>query len=142
MSTGTLRSFARNFAGSPAPEATATAEARVPADVWMNVGYEQPGKDEEGNDIVTFIGVPLGIALDTQKPIDTSKTRSANLLKTQTKQNALLEQLQQAATELKPGEECIVNLAVQIRRVKGPLEAPADDGERFALEMVPTRTAG
>lgn len=132
---GTLRSFARNFSGSAAPEATAP-ETRPQADVWMNVGYETTVVGEDGEPLDIFIGTPLGIALDTQKPIDTSKTRSTNLLKTQMKQNALLAQLQEAANELAPGEEVTLNLVVQMRRVKGPVEAPVDTDEPFNLQLL------
>lgn len=139
--TGTLRSFARNFSGSPAPETADASTTRTPADVWLNVGYEMQSTDEQtGEPITVFIGTPLGIALDTQSGIDTSKTRSANLLKVQNRQNALLSQLQEAAKELKPGEEVTLNLVVQMRRVKGPAEAPVDNDQPFVVEMQ-SRTA-
>lgn len=130
-----LRSFARSFGSG---ENTTTTEERPSADVWMNVGYavEVPATEEGEEPTMRFIGVPLGIALDTQKPIDTSKTRSAELLEVQTFQNKLLEDLQQHAQSLQPGEEQIINLQVQIRRVKGPIEAPvANASSVFARPM-------
>lgn len=123
-----LRTFARTFGGAAAAAASSAIEERPAAQVWMNVGYYRDDVDAEGNPIQVFVGVPLGIALDTQKPIDTSKTRSANLLKVQTEQNKLLASLQKAVEQLAPGEETTVNLTVQLRRVNGPLEAPVDDG--------------
>lgn len=129
--TPSARSFARQFGQSDA--SALETEDRPQADVWMNVGYSVEVDDtsqgaKKGDKVQKFIGVPLGIALDTQRPIDTSKTRSAELMEIQTHQNKLLEDLQEFAQSLKPGEEQIINLQVQVRRVNAPVEAPKADG--------------
>jgi hypothetical protein len=116
-----LRNYARKLSNE-------TSESREPlpkADVWMNVGYEAEDVNSDGETVTRFIGTPLGIAIDTQSPIDTSNTRSPDLAKVQTYQNQLLADLQAEANSLAPGEERIVNLQVQMRRVKAPVSAPA-----------------
>lgn len=129
-----VRSFARTF-GQPDANAAAeqTNEDRPKADVWINVGYSVAVPDttegaKKGDTVNKFIGVPLGIALDTQREIDTSKTRSSELMEIQTYQNQLLHDLQEHAKTLAPGEEQILTLEVQLRRVNAPIEAPAADG--------------
>lgn len=127
-----LRNFARDMSNSNASNGNDRADMPK-ADVWMNVGYEADDVDSDGNAVVRFIGTPLGIAVDTQSPIDTSKTRSAELAKLQTYQNKLLADLQEEAKTLEPGEERIVNLQVQIRRVKAPAAvAPASESSSLS----------
>jgi hypothetical protein len=115
----------RNYARKLSDETSDNREPLPKADVWMNVGYEADDVNSDGEEVKRFIGTPLGIAIDTQSPIDTSNTRSADLAKVQTYQNQLLADLQAEAQSLAPGEERIVNLQVQMRRVKAPVSAPA-----------------
>lgn len=118
------RDFARTFgAMASAPDAKAD---QPKAEVWINLGYEVQVPVEDGME-TRFVSLPVGIALDTQKPIDI-KTRSPELAQLQAHQNQLLEDLQKHAEGLAPGEETLVNLQIQIRRVKDPVGTVAADG--------------
>ena len=119
------RDFARTFgAMASAPEGKAD---QPKAEVWINLGYEVQVPIEDGGTETRFVSLPVGIALDTQKPIDI-KTRSPELAQLQAHQNQLLEDLQKHAEGLAPGEETLVNLQIQIRRVKDPVGTVAADG--------------
>lgn len=123
-----MRDFARTFGQSADTKTTGTDRKDLPsADVWMNVGYEVSVPSEDGKSTETrFISIPVGIALDTQKPIEI-KTRSPELADLQAHQNQLLADLQKYAEGLQPGEETLVALQIQLRRVKDPVVAPAAD---------------
>lgn len=86
---------------------------RPDAAVWLNVGYNSVDASGES----TFIGLPIGIALDTMQP---SKARGSDedWLKVVEAKNDLMEQLQRYAETLASGaEEVIPDLVIQIRRV-------------------------
>jgi len=142
------RDFARTF-GMPADNSASASAARqeLPkADVWMNIGYTVDIIAEDGTPDTRFVSLPVGIALDTQKPIDI-KTRSADLADLQANQNALLTDLQKYAEGLAPGEETLINLQIQLRRVKDPVVAPTATQDSvfarkidFGMEMPPVET--
>lgn len=104
---------------------------RTPAQFWMNVGYQVMLPDEDGNNVPTFISLATGIPLDGITPFDIGKSRTQNMAALREAQNNLHAVFMAAAEELEPGESRIViaddsnGLAVEIRRVKGDVEAPA-----------------
>lgn len=79
---------------------------------WMNVGYEV---EHEGKK--TFVSLPLGIPLDNQKTLPTNSS-NAEFAALQAARNSLYEQLMEAVQQLQPGEEQVIELQVQVRRVK------------------------
>lgn len=84
--------------------------------VWANIGVVR--KDGEGKDV--FVGLPLGVPCDGLKAkkvpgSDTDKQDYRNLV---IAQNAFLEAFQKHMAGLKPGQEKVLNLQVQIRRIK------------------------
>jgi hypothetical protein len=121
-------------AGAAAPS---TSKRDLPqANIWLNFGYTVmlTSRDAEGNEATEerFVAIPVGIPLDTMEPIQI-KTRSAEFAQFQAAQNDLLAQLKELGTQLQPGEARIValdpntGLSVQMRRINGPVEAPAAD---------------
>lgn len=128
--SGLGRTFGQ-FAKTDAPSTSETT--RVNAQTWLNFGYMAG----EG-DSAKFVSLPVGIPLDTQKPLD--MPRSAEFAKLQSARNDFLAQMQDAAAKLAPGEELIIGidggLCVQLRRVAGPAETPAaDDSNPYAKKF-------
>lgn len=119
----------RMFAGLGASETASEDRADLPkAQTWANIGYEvgEPGTDE-----YRFVSPPMGIPLDTMKPIEI-KTRDPKFGAFQASQNNLLAQLQAEAAKLAPGESIVIRnpespLCIQLRRVNEPVAAPAAD---------------
>lgn len=106
--------------------ATSTAKTDKPkAQFWLNIGYVA----NEGSEDEKFISLPTGIPLDTQEPLPTNSS-NADFRAMRCAQNDLLEQLIQYAQNLEPGEEGIINLQVQLRRVKAEAaDIPADENK-------------
>jgi hypothetical protein len=134
-----MRDFARTFGMNEAASATAVTtggrQDLPKADVWMNIGYPVTVAAEDGSTETRFVSLPVGIALDTQKPI-TITTRSPELAELQANQNRLLADLQKYAEGLQPGEETLINLSIQLRRVKDPVVAPvAGEDSAFARKV-------
>lgn len=95
------------------------------AQFWLNVGYVA----NEGTEDAKFISLPTGIPLDTQEPLPTNSS-NADFRAMRCAQNDLLEQLIEYAQNLEPGEEGIINLQVQLRRVKAEAaDIPADENK-------------
>ena len=96
-----IESFAKTF-GNKSNAAAATAESKPKAQYWLNIGYVA----NEGTEDEKFISLPTGIPLDTQ------------------------EHLMDFAKDLEPGAEGIIQLQVQLRRVKAPeADIPADENK-------------
>lgn len=102
------------------------------AQTWLNVGYvtQVPNKDDASIMESVFVALPVGIPLDTQEGIDTSRIRDARYRDFIGARNELLASVQEEAAKLAPGEEKILTakgmpLAIQLRRVAGEPEAPA-----------------
>lgn len=86
--------------------------------IWVNVGYTAVNP-ETGEDV--FISTPYGI------PLDTMEVRSPGNSQIMQAKNALLEMLIEAASNMAPGEEHIIDdLQVQIRRVSEPEAVTGD----------------
>lgn len=100
----------------PKAAAPATGAARPKAQVWMNIGYSVDVATNEGGVESRFINLPMGLPLDTMEEVATTSSNEVYAAM-QIAKNDLLKQLLTAAAELAPGQERIVNLQVQLRRV-------------------------
>jgi hypothetical protein len=110
--------FAAAF-GKKSTAATPAAD-RPKSQFWMNIGYTVQ-VDVQENGVTTgteskFVSLPVGIPLDGMQPLPVN-SKNEEFAAFQTARNDLLNQLSQVATSLKPGEERIVNLEIQVRRV-------------------------
>lgn len=102
-----LNSVRRNLPGQN--------EERIPAEFWINVGFQQGD---------TFVSLPLGIPVDQVKKLSLPKTEGP-FRDLQAARNALLEAvLAKGRTELDHGEATLLNLQVELRRVKLDPEEP------------------
>jgi hypothetical protein len=120
----------------PAPASADAGRADLPkAEFWLNVGYEV---GEPGTDDYRFVSLPIGIPVDTMKPIEI-KTRNVEFGQFQSAQNDLLRQIQTKAAELAPGEAEVFGegpLKIQLRRVNDPVTAPAaDDSNPYSQKL-------
>lgn len=116
--------FTKTF-GKPAattkPAATAT---RPKSQYWLNIGYDSGVIGEDGKS--KFVSLPAGIPLDGQEPLPTN-SRNAEFSAFQAARNNLMEQIQAAAEALAPGEEKMLNLQIQLRRInEDAAELPAE----------------
>jgi hypothetical protein len=124
-----------------APAATAaTAEKRPTAEFWLNPGFVTPSTK------YPFVSLPVGLplSLDDRKEIR-GNTEYAKLLSAQ---NDLLEEIIERAQKLAPGEDLIVMMPVQIRRVRGEQEQVASTenelsprGKLFGEQVEPITVA-
>lgn len=138
MSSGTLNlgAFAglgsRNLSRSE-ERVPGTRDKRPPAEFWLNIGYPVALKDEDGNESITFVSLGLGIPLDQIEPFEVRKAGSSNMAALREAQNELHEAIMTEAQKLAPGDSVIlfgdvnVGLCVQIKRVRGEVEAPAEN---------------
>jgi len=126
--------FAKTF-GAPKNESTAPSNSRADqpkAQLWLNIGYTAVGAGDEGDD--RFVSLPVGIPLDTQEHVSTN-SRNESYREFMSARNDLLDQIMTVAKDLAPGEDRILNLQIQLRRVAGE-QAPVEPGKnRFAADL-------
>lgn len=116
--------FERTFGKNSAPAAPA-ADARPKSQLWLNIGYSSDVIDEETG-VARFVSLPVGIPLDTQDKLPTN-SRNKEYAAFQAARNDLMDQLMEVSKSLAPGEERILNLEIQLRRVNDEAEeVPAD----------------
>ena len=94
---------------------------RPAAKLWLNVGY-WAGEGEDRR----FVSLPTGIPLDTQEPVKATSSNQG-FAAFQQARNALLKALINAGMAFEPGQEDMVQLEVQIRRVNDAEQAPITD---------------
>lgn len=117
--------------GQSAKSETTTAKADKPkAQFWLNIGYTA----NEGTEDEKFISLPTGIPLDTQEALPTNSSNE-DFRAMRCAQNDLLEQLTAFAEKLEPGAEGIIQLQVQLRRVKAPAEDIKPDDNKYGRTL-------
>lgn len=113
--------------GARSARASTTAQSQEKAQYWLNFGYLE--NDEDG---ARFISLPVGIPLDTTKPLSTDRG-DVPFRMFQKARNDLLQELIAQAGNLEPGQDVVfplageTDLAVQIRRVEVKEELPATE---------------
>lgn len=115
---------------------SAAKEERPASQFWLNVGYSVEVPNAEGQPETRFVSLPAGIPLDNIEALPV-KGKNAEWNMFQSARNDLLAQLMEAAQALAPGEERIVSLEIQLRRVNNE-EVKVDPAEnpfarRFAI---------
>ena len=120
---------ALNKASGNKASATET-EQRPASKVWINIGVET------GDDQYSFLSLPMGIPLDNMEPVKVPSAKNEDFRNFRLAQNDLLSQIQALAATLKPGEERILNLAVQIRHIEDAAEQTGDMSDnKFAVKL-------
>lgn len=109
-----------------------SGEDRPKAQLWLNVGYDSGVEDEDGR--TRFVSLPTGIPLDTQELVSVN-SRNRDFAAFQSARNDLLQQIIEAGKALAPGEERILNLQIQLRRVNAEAEAIPASANQFARQI-------
>lgn len=109
-------------------------QERPAANYWLNVGYTVQVTVEDGTIENRFVSLPVGIPLDTQKPVSTN-SKNAETAALLAAKNNLLEQVNALAQTLQPGEERIVNLQLQLRRVNSDADVVSTVNNPFITEL-------
>lgn len=117
--------FGRNKAAAAAP-----VQELKRSEFWLNIGYEI---DVEGETV--FVSLPIGIAVDTQAELS-EQSSNDNFSKLQAARNKLKRDLVAYLTNaLKPGEDEILGLVVQARRVREIKSVSTGSDNPFAAEL-------
>lgn len=117
---GNVTTFGQRMANSSI--SSQGAEERIDAEVWLNVGILT------GDEKYPIVTLPYGIPIDTQKPLALGRGDN-DYAKFLSARNGLLVEIQNAAADLAPGEECIIGgsedgLILQLRRRSAEVAAP------------------
>lgn len=138
------RTAASSSANGPLFRGSAPArEEREQAKVWINIGYYVTVAGENGEE-TRFVNLPLGMPLDTMKPVKITG-QNQSWMKLQTARNGLLDEMQKLGAELKPGQTIDLNqtggLVIQLRRADDKLEVQNQDNE-FSVDLTKLMFAG
>lgn len=100
---------------------------------WVNVGYEVEVETDQGTE-TRFVSLNAGIALDR---VQEMKTNSSNAEWNHlcAAKNDLHAQLMEAASKMKPGESKLVQLQVEIRRIKEDGPIISSDTNPFSAKL-------
>ena len=109
-----------------------TKEERPKSQFWLNIGYVAEGAGEEGED--RFVSLPAGIPLDTQEHVPTN-SRNKDFAEFQAARNDLFDQIMALAGKLEPGEERLLKLQIQLRRVNEEQAVATDESNKFVRKL-------
>lgn len=118
----------------------AGSDDRPKAKVWMNVGYLAQMQNEDGEKEPFFVSLQQGIPIDTLEPVSTS-SGNVSWAKKQSARNDLHAKVMEVAAGLEPGETTIVNLQVEVRRVREEA-AQIDASDNELSSQMPDLVAG
>jgi hypothetical protein len=124
---------ARNlFGGNKNAPAANSRSDRPKAQFWLNVGLLKEVKGE-----AVFLSLPVGIPLDTQDRLpETSSNKE--FAQMQAARNNIMDQLLAYAQTMEAGDDVIIDLQVQLRRVKETQEVsikPEENPFAIALDL-------
>lgn len=112
--------------------AAAAGQDKPKSQFWLNIGFVAEGEAEGEKD--TFVSLPVGIPLDTQEKLKTNSS-NAEFAQLQAARNDLMDQLMEYAKNLKPGEDVVIGLQVQLRRVKEEQKVSVGNDNKFARKL-------
>lgn len=124
--------FQKTFGASSNNVASTGKTDRPKSQFWINIGYDSGVQDAEGNN--RFVSLAVGIPLDGQEKLPTN-SRNAEFAAFQAARNDLAEQIMAVAKTLQPGEERLLNLQVQLRRINEEHAEIAPENNQFARKL-------
>lgn len=124
--------FQKTFGASSNNVASTAKADRPKSQYWINIGYDSGVQDAEGNN--RFVSLAVGIPLDGQEKLPTN-SRNAEFAAFQAARNDLAEQIMAVAQTLQPGEERLLNLQVQLRRINEEHAEIAPENNQFARKL-------
>lgn len=98
--------------------------------LWINAGVRMGDSDEDS----TFVRLPRGIAISDLKTKKVYDTMDADYAAQVNTMNALIEMIQEAASNLGEGESMPINLEVQLYRKMEEAAPVADKTTNDALK--------
>lgn len=114
---------------------TAAKSEQQKAEFWLNIGYGVDVPVEGGGTESRFVSLPQGIPLDTQEHVAV-KGKNVEWKAFQAARNGLLDQIMAVAQQLEPGEDRVLNLQIQLRRVNSDADETVDASTNpFAMEL-------
>lgn len=123
----------KNLFGANKSAAVAAKSDKPKAQFWLNVGLV---KEVKGEDV--FLSLPIGIPLDTQDRLpETSSNKEYAQM--QAARNNIVDQLMAYAETMEAGDDVIIDLKVQLRRVKATQEVsvkPDENPFAIALDLI------
>jgi hypothetical protein len=126
------KDFATTFGANKNKSSAAANQDRPKSEFWLNIGYVAEGAGKDGDD--AFVSLPVGIPLDTQEKLKTN-SGNAEFAQLQAARNDLLDQLLEFAKTLKPGQDEIFDIQVQIRRVREDTPVSVGGDNKFARKL-------
>jgi hypothetical protein len=108
-------------------------KAKVPATLWVNIGYSIPGVVDPATGVVgadTFVSLPFGTPLDTMEHVKVNGT--SEFAQLQAAKNQLLLDLIAAGTGMTGGTTMPIKLEVQMRKVAEAVPQTVAAGNPFA----------
>lgn len=120
---GSRREARTNRSAAPRTSQTEGGEDFEKSEFWINIGDFVPlgAVDENDQPKYTFVSLKKGIPLDGIKPFRPEQAPTENMAVLRQEQNFLLEDIMEAARALAPGDSRIINLKVEIKRIKGEI---------------------
>jgi hypothetical protein len=120
----------KNLFGNTKQAAASNKQDKPKANFWLNVGLLKKVDDGE-----VFLSLPIGIPLDTQDRLpETSSNKE--FAQMQAARNNIMDQLIAYANTMEPGQDIVIDLQVQLRRVKETQEVSTKVGEnKFAMDL-------
>ena len=91
-------------------------EPKVDSLGWLNIGYTVEVAREDGSIESKFVSIPRGVDLDAQKSFVVN-SKNPEFAAFRQSQNDLLTQLRSKFDTMEWGEECLIDLQVQLRKV-------------------------
>jgi hypothetical protein len=124
--------FDKTFGARAAGNKPAQQADRPKSQYWLNLGYTSDVEDEDGS--MRFVSLPIGIPLDNQERLPTN-SRNQEFAAFQSARNDLLDQIQEVAKSLEPGEYRTLNLEIQLRRVNDDAPEISADANPFTKKL-------
>ena len=122
-----------SFGKTETSSSSSKKDDKPKAQFWLNIGYQVEVPTDSGNED-RFVSLPQGIPLDTQEAVST-KSKNKDWQAFQVARNDLLSQMLKLAETLEPGEEKLLNLQIQLRRVSDEEEVTEVQGNPYARTL-------
>lgn len=109
--------------------ASAGKQDKPKAKFWLNVGLTKMVNGEE-----VFLSLPFGIPLDTQEVLPENSSNKEFAYR-QAARNSLVRQLTEFAETMEAGDDTIIDLEVQLRRVKDEVPVSTGSDNPYAVDL-------
>lgn len=125
----------RQFGGNKGATSNAnnTTADKPKAQLWINLGYTKT-VIKDGIEVDEFVSLPQGIPVDTMD-LKPATSRNDDFRNRELAQNALLKKIMERAATLAPGEDTLIKLEIQLRRVNADVVPTNDDQNQYIADF-------